>query len=213
MWLSRVRPSWQTRSPPIISTALLTRSSPSLPALYLNLASGSQKFTIDGETKATSPLPNFTWTGTATVTVTGGSGGSSTASGAIAAPATGPVLETQFVSVFGANQYTPSLSALSALNYQAIPLSIALNEYLPPTGFRTRLYAFNHPGKKVGTSRGQNKGRASGINTLSSKVYTRGVFHSTKIYTWTHKPPKVGIVTGVVPVKTNIERFDDNLIR
>ena len=105
-----------------IPDAIITIS----PRSSLNLANGSQKITITGQTLATSPLPNYTWTGTATVTVTGGS---STARSpvAVAAPATGPVLATQFVSPFGANQYTPSLTALSALNYQPIPLSVALS--------------------------------------------------------------------------------------
>ncbi len=47
--------------------------------------------------------------------------------------------------------------------------SVALQQYLPPQGFRQRIYSFNHPGKTIGpylTSRGQNKGGASGINTL-----------------------------------------------
>ena len=75
----------------------------------------------------------------------------------------------------------------------------------PPPGFRARLYSFNHPGKKIKANRGQNQGRASGINTLSSKVYTRGVFHAQKIYTWTHKTAKVGNVTGVVPLQTKTQ--------
>ena len=185
------------------------------PRSALNLPSGSVKITIAGKTLTSSPLPNFTWTGSATVTVTGGTGGggSGSATGAAAAPATGPVLETQFVSPFGANQFSPSITAFSALNYQALPLSVAINEYLPPTGFRARLYAFNHPGKKVGISRGQNQGRASGINTLASGVFSRGVFHAKKIYTFTHKAPKVGNVTGVVPIQARLERFDDNLLR
>ena len=185
------------------------------PRASLALPSGSQKFTISGLTLATAPQPLFTWTGTATITVTGGTGGGgSGSSGAgVAAPATGPVLETQFVSPFGANQFTPSLSALSALNYQAIPLSVALNEYLPPVGFRTRLYSFNHPNRKIQANRGQNQGRASGINTLSSKVYSRDVFHPTKIYTFTHKTAKIGNTTGVLPLQARVERFDDNLIR
>ena len=184
------------------------------PRSALALANGSQPFTITGKTLATSPLPNFTWTGTATVNVTGGSGGGSgSATGAIAAPATGPVLQTQFVSPFGANQFTPSLSALSALNYQAIPLSVALAEYLPPPGFRARLYSFNHPNRKIQVNRGQTTGRASGIHTLSSKVFTRGVFHPTKIYTINHKTAKIGDTTGVLPLKARVERFDDNLLR
>ena len=36
---------------------------------------------------------------------------------------------------FGANQYTPSLTALSALNYAPIPLSVALSQYLSRAWF------------------------------------------------------------------------------
>jgi hypothetical protein len=185
------------------------------PVSALALPNGTTTITITGKTLATSDLAGFTWTGTATVNVTGGTGGgggSSSSGAGIAAAATGPVLETQFVSPFGANQFTPSVTAFSALNYAPLPLSVAINEYLPPTGFRARLYAFNHPGKKVGTNRGQNTGRASGINTLSSKVFNRSVFHPQRVVTIKHKTAKIGIVSGVVPIQEKVERFDDNLL-
>ncbi len=189
-----------------IPDAIITIS----PRTALNLSNGSQKFTITGLTLSSSPLPNYTWTGTATVTVTGGSNSVTTA--AAAAPATGPVIATQYVSPFGANQYTPSLTALSALTYQPIPLSVALAEYLPGPGFRARLYSYNHPNRKIQANRGQNKGRASGINTLSSHVYSRGKFHAQKTYTWTHDAAKVGDVTGgVLPLQSRTQTFDDNL--
>lgn len=190
-----------------IPDAIITIS----PRSALNLSNGSQKFTVTGQTLSSSPLPNYTWTGTATVTVTGGS--SSVTTSVAAAPATGPVIATQYVSPYGANQYTPSLSALSALTYQPIPLSVALAEYLPAAGFRARLYSYNHPNKKIQANRGQNKGRASGINTLSSKVFTRGAFHAQKNYTWTHKTAKVGDVKGILPLQSRTQSFDDDLIR
>ena len=113
---------------------------------------------------------------------------------AAVAPATGPVLETQYISPFGANQYTPSITALSALNYQPIPLSVALNEYLPPPGFRARLYSFNHPGKKIrGQPRPEQGPGQRHQHPLAARVFTRGVFHAQKIYTYTHKTAKVGI--------------------
>jgi hypothetical protein len=194
-----------------IPDAIITIS----PVSALALPSGTTTITITGAMLSTSPLAGDTFTGTATVTVTGGTGGgggSSSSGAGVAAAATGPVLETQFVSPFGANQFTPSLTAFSALNYAPLPLSVAINEYLPPTGFRARLYAFDHPGKKVGTSRGQNQGRASGINTLASGVFSRGVFHPQRIFTIKHKTAKIGIVSGVVPIKERVETFDDNLL-
>ena len=148
------------------------------PRSALNLANGSRTFTITGKTLATSPLPNFTWTGTATVTVTGGSGGSGPAVRGRRRSRDRPGPRDPVRLTFGANQYTPSLSALSALNYQPIPLSVALNEYLPPPGFRARLYSFNHPGKKVEDQPRPETGRASGINTLSSQVFNRSLFHA-----------------------------------
>jgi hypothetical protein len=194
-----------------IPDAIITIS----PVSALNLPNGTTTITITGQTLATSDLAGFTWTGTATVNVTGGTGGgggSSSSGAGIAAAATGPVLQTQFVSPFGANQFTPSITAFSALNYAPLPLSVAINEYLPPVGFRARIYAFNHPGKKVGTNRGQNTGRASGINTLSSKVFNRSVFHPQRVVTIKHKTAKIGIVSGVVPIQEKVERFDDNLL-
>jgi hypothetical protein len=192
-----------------IPDAIITIS----PRSLLNLSNGSQKFTVTGQTLANSPLPNYTWTGTATVTVSGGSSSVTTSAGA--APATGPVIATQFVSPFGANQYTPSLSALSALTYQPIPLSVAMAEYLPGPGWRARLYEANHPKAKIKASRGQNlaKGRGT-VSTLSAKIFDRGAFHAQKTYSWTHKAPKVGDLTGgVLPIQSRKQTFDDNLIR
>ena len=192
-----------------IPDAIITIS----PRAALNLPNGTNTITITGKTLATSTLPNFTWTGSASVAVTGGS---VTPVVPISGVPSGPVLTTTFVPTFGANQYTPSIAALSALNYQPIPLSLALAQFLPPDGFRQRIYSFNHPGKRVGptlVSRGQNKGRASGINTLSSKVFNRSRFHAQKTYGWTPKAPKLGIVSGIIPVQqSKRQTFHDTLI-
>ncbi len=196
-------------NPDGIPDAIITLS----PRTLLGLQNGLDTFTISGPTLPGSPLPNFTWTGTATITVTGGT--VTPIISGIAGVPTGPNLETEFISPYGANQYTPSLTELSAFNYQPIPVSLALAQFLPPQGFRQRIYSFNHPGKKVGpflTSRGQNTGRASGINTLSSKVYDRSRFHASKDYNFTHKAPKVGILKGVIPSQGTREHFGDNLI-
>ncbi len=90
---------------------------------------------------------------------------------------------------------------------------MALNEYLPRTGFRPGYTPSTIRARRSGTSRGQNQGRPAASIPSRSKVFNRGASIPQKIYTWTHKPPKVGIVTGVVPIKANTERFDDNLIR
>jgi hypothetical protein len=180
------------------------------PRALLNLQNGAQKITITGQTLASSPLAGFTWTGTATVTVTGGT--NVPVAGVVASAATGPVLSTTFVSPFGANQFTPSLSAFSALNYAPLPLSVALDEYLPTPGFRARLFLANHPNRKIKLNRGQNTGRASGINTLSSHVFNRSLFHAQKTYSYVHKTATIGNTSGVIPLQLRRETFGDNSI-
>jgi hypothetical protein len=200
-------PNTANHHPNNIPDAIITIN----PRSALRLANGVQVITITGRMLATSDLAGFTWTGSATVTVTGGS--VTPVVSLSAAPATGPVTETTFVPTFGANQYTPSIADLSTLNYQPIPLSVALAEYTPSPGFRARLYLYNHPHATIKANRGQNTSFADGINTLSSRVYNRSRFHAQKLYTWTHGRHKIGIVSGVVPTQLNTERFADNLIQ
>jgi hypothetical protein len=183
------------------------------PRAALNLANGVTTITITGQTLSSSPLAGFTWTGTATVTVTGGS--VTPVINGLAGTPRGPNTITNFIAPFGANQYTPSLTDLSAFNYQPIPTSVALAQYLPPQGFRQRIYAFNHPGKTVGPfliNRGQNNGRATGINTLSHTVYNRSRFRPQRNYNFTHKGPKVGLIKGVIPTQLTRQHFGDNLL-
>jgi len=183
------------------------------PRSKLNLSPGTVTFVVTGKTLATSPIPNMTWTGSATVTVTGGT--STPVVSVVAGVPTGPVLQTEFISPFGANQNVPSLAQLSALSYQPIPLTVALQQFGPSPGFAQRNYSYYHPGKNLGpryTSRGQNKGSADGIHTLSSKVFDRSHFHAQKVYIWTHKAPKAKILKGVVPVQSKTGGFVDNLL-
>ena len=194
---------------PNVPTAIITIS----PVSALNLPVGVDTITISGQMLPGSPLFGQTWTGSAQVTVTGGP--TPPPFFGVAGVPTGPSLITNFVSAFGANQYTPSLTALSAFNYQPIPVSLGLQQFLPPQGFRQRIYSFNHPGKTSGpflTNRGQNRGRASGINTLSSKVYDRSRFHAQRNYNYTHKGPKVGLLKGVLPIQGTRVHYNDNLI-
>ncbi len=188
-------------------TAIITIN----PRAALGLTNGVHVITVTGKTLASSPLPNYTWTGTATVTVSGGS--VTPVVTPVASLARGPSTETTFTSVYGPNQYTPSITALSALNYTPIPLTVALAQFLPPQGFRQRIYSYNHPGKTLGSlNRGQTHTRATGVYTLPSRVFNRSRFHAQKVYTWTHKPPKSGgVLTGVIPTQVKTQRFDDNL--
>src|SRR5262249_26786336 len=151
---------------------------------------GSQPFTADGDSRSDfiAGAPGYDVTQTTTNLLQGGAQVVQTAfvtvpalnvtpptpppppgggtGGQIAGVARGPVNFTTSVSTFGPNQYPPSLPALSMFNSQPIPLSVALAQFLPPQGFRQRIYSYNHPGKTAGpflTNRGQNKGRAGGI--------------------------------------------------
>ena len=68
---------------------------------------------------------------------------------------------TNFIPPLGTS-FVPTVSALSAFNYAPIPLSVALQQYLPPDGFIQRDYAYNHPGKTLPPTleeRGQNQSR------------------------------------------------------
>ncbi len=192
-----------------IPTAIITIN----PVSALNLPVGLDTITISGQMLPSSPLFGQTWTGTAQVTVTGGP--TPPPFFGVAGVPSGPNLLTNFVPPFGANQYTPSLTNLSTFNYQPIPVSVALEQFLPPQGFRQRIYSYNHPGKTIGpflTNRGQNTGRALNVFTLSSKVFDRSRFHGQRNYNYTHKGPKVGLLKGVIPTQGTRAHYDDNLI-
>ncbi len=118
----------------------------------------------------------------------------------------GTFVPTNYIPPLGTN-FVPTLTALSALNYAPIPERVAIQQYLPPDGFKQRIYAYNHPGKKLPPTleeRGQTQSLktygSSGVWTLGSKVFTRGRFHPGKTYQWTH--------TGrVVPVQLKREKY------
>ena len=125
-------------------------------------------------------------TPTPTPTPTIGSGASS---GAVLP---GTFVPTNYIPPLGTS-FVPTVTALSALNYAPIPLKVALQQYLPPDGFVQRIYAYNHPGKRLPPTleeRGQTQSLktfgSSGVWTLGSKVFTRGRFHPGKTYQFTH---------------------------
>ncbi len=190
-----------------IPDAIITIS----PRANLKLTSGAQTIRISGQTLSSSPLPNQTWGGSASVTVTGG-GSSGPSFTSVAGVTSGPVTQTTFNSVYGNNQFTPSLAQLSAYNYQPIPVSVGLAQFMPPLGFRERMYSFTHPGKHlkgVQYNRGQNHRIARGINQLTSHVFDRGVFHPQRNYRWTHRSPRVGVFSGVLPIQTTTQTYND----
>ncbi len=180
------------------------------PRSALNLTNGTQNMTVSGSILSTSPLAGFTWKGTAQVTVSGGISPTPTPSPSLVAVAPpGPVTSTTYNPPFGASQFVPTISQFSTYNYAPIPLSVAMQQYLPPPGFNERIYAFNHRGqhlKNYLTLRGQ---AATGIFMekeprilLNGKVYDRSRFHSGKALSYTHRAPNIGsIYKGVVPVQ------------
>jgi hypothetical protein len=59
---------------------------------------------------------------------------------------------------------------------------------------------------------GWNDGRASGINTLSRRVFNRSRFHAQRNYDYTHKGAKLGLIKGVIPTQLTRAHFGDNLL-
>ena len=167
--LPRPRPSYRTPTRPTtlngIPDAIITISPRSV-------AQAAQRHCRRSRSAArrspTSPLPNFTWTGTATVTVTGGS--STPVVSGSPAPATGPghsrPRSSRPSGPISTRRRSPSSRPSITSRSRC---SVALQQYLPPPGFRQRIYSFNHPGKHVGP---QTRPRPEyglgprGINTL-----------------------------------------------
>ena len=118
------------------------------PRSALNLATGVRTITITGQTLATSPLPNETWTGSATVTVTG-------SSSAAAAPQParrgrgrpGARDDLQFA-VRRQPVHAVDLAALG-LQLRPDPADRGLAAVSARPGLHERIYAFNHPGKHL----------------------------------------------------------------
>lgn len=145
----------------------------------------------------------------------GGGGGGSTISNGASAPAYLPGLFTPptLVNPLGTS-FVPTVTSLSTFNYAPIPLSVAMQQYLPPNGFRQRIYAYQHPGKKVypsliGRTRTNsgNSTTSSGRWTLGTKVFTRGAIQQGKTYQWTHKNVLNGTIARVVPAQLSRERY------
>jgi hypothetical protein len=144
----------------------------------------------------------------------GGGGGGSTVGGFVTSSIPPGVFKPPtFIPPFGTS-FVPKISDLSALNYAPLPLNVALNQYLPPNGFRQRLYLWEHPGSKVYPPLGgrtmNNSGRTYkplGVWTLGSRVFTRGRFHAGNSIAWTHSDLHGHTPGRVVPEQLVRERF------
>ena len=140
----------------------------------------------------------------------GGGGGGGSVGSSASAPAYLPGLYVppSYIPPLGSS-FVPTLASLSTFNYAPLPVSVAMQQYLPPDGFRQRIYAYNHPGKGVwppltGRTLTHSKKEfgSSGVKTLGSSVFTRGSFHPGKTYTWTHKNLHNGTQGRIVPVQS-----------
>jgi hypothetical protein len=60
----------------------------------------------------------------------------------------GLVTPAQFVPQFGPTHFTPPFYVLSRLDYQAIPVHVAIQQYLPAPGYAERLQTYFHPSKR-----------------------------------------------------------------
>lgn len=180
------------------------------PRSALNLTNGLQNMTVSGSILSTSPLAGLTWNGVAQVTVTGAPTPTPSPSSALVAVAPpGPITSTTYNSTFGASQFVPTISQFSAYNYAPIPLSVAMQQYLPPPGFNERIYQFNHRGQHLKNYLTLRGPAATGIFMekqprlfINWRVYDRSRFHPGKALTYTHRAPNIGnVYKGVVPVQ------------
>lgn len=176
------------------------------PRSSLGLPAGTSTFVVSGRTRATAPASNQPWIGTTQINTGGGGGGGGGSGGVSAPPQIGAVSSPILASHFGSS-FTPSVAEMSRFNYAPIPLRMAMEQYLPPAGFRRRIMAYH--GVKV-PSRMPNMSRndwsGSGVNTLGRKVFTRGQFHPGKEKQWVHP-------TRVVPVQLQAQKFANRQIR
>ncbi|AMV38997.1 beta strand repeat-containing protein [Planctomyces sp. SH-PL62] len=186
-----------TADPANANQAIITIS----PRSSLNLPSGASTIVVSGLTLPTAPAPSQQWTASAPITTGGGGGGGGGGSGGVAAPIPPGVFSpSTYVSHFGSS-FVPTISALSQFNYAPIPVNVALNQYLPPAGFRQRLQAYRGlkiHGRMQNGSRNDDTG--SGIWTLGRSVFNRGRFHNGETYKWVHQG-------RVVPIQNKVQKI------
>ena len=167
------------------------------------LTNGTTTLTISGRTLATSANAGKTFTGSQTVVVSGATTGVVTPPGQIVATnplPVGTITPSSFVPQFGPDRYTPTLAALSRFNYKAIPLRVAVAQYQPAPGFKSRFDQYFFPKKFVHQFGSKYQYSGHGVSTLGRGVFTRGKFKPGKTIKFTHKVP-------VVPVNRQTEVY------
>jgi hypothetical protein len=170
------------------------------PRSNIGLTTATTTFTISGQTLASSPNANKTWTGTAAITV----------SGAPPTPPVGPVgfappigliPPTTFVAPYGPGRFSPAVSTLSRLDYKAIPFRIAMQQFLPPPEFRQRMLNFFFPREfhfnRRTSSRHFDKG--GGVYTNGQHTFDTSKYHDHKVVTFNHH-------VQVIPTNRQTER-------
>ncbi|WP_406699493.1 integrin alpha [Singulisphaera sp. Ch08] len=157
---------------------------------------------LTGNTLSSAPNSNVGFRGTAQILVSGGVNPNPPATGTTGTGVLlGLIPQTTFTPQFGADHYVPPASALSRLNYKAIPRAVAYQQYMPGRGWALRLYNFAHPQKLSRVPSGtQNSLRGPLPLTLSKSVFTRSKYHKNQSIEFTHNNP-------VIPTNRQTERF------
>jgi hypothetical protein len=178
-----------------IPDAIITIS----PRSNLNLTTTTTTLTITGLTRATGANANKTWGGTASILVTGAA--------PPFVPGTTPGVVSSVVPLattlqlqFGPDVYVPPVSALSAYNYKTIPLGVAVNQYLPATGFRARISQYFFPRSHIDQFGSRKELSGARTSTLGRAVFTRGKFKPGKTISFTHE-------VRVIPVQEQHQTF------
>lgn len=172
------------------------------PRSRLNLNSTITTFTLTGRTLATAPNSNVGFLGTAQILVSGGVNPNPPVVGAGGTGVLiGSIPKTSFTPQFGADHYVPPTSALSKLNYKAIPRAVAYQQYMPGRGWALRLQNFAHRRSLSRVPSGTQNSLAGPLPlTLDREVFTRSRYKGKRPIEFTHKNP-------VIPTNRQTERF------
>ncbi len=170
------------------------------PRSDIGLLNSTTALSISGRTRSTSVGGSRVFSGTAAITVSGGGGGGGGGgTGSFATPR-GFFFPTQFIPPLG-ERLVPQLTTLSRLDYKAIPLRVAINQYKPERGFRLRQSNFFGRTKIGRDISSRHDDRGDGVKTLGRDVFTRGFFKPGKKVVFTH-PERV------IPTYRQTERFN-----
>ncbi|WP_159452153.1 beta strand repeat-containing protein [Singulisphaera sp. GP187] len=163
------------------------------PRSRIGLKSTDTTFNLTGNTLPTAGNPNTGFLGTAQIVVSGGiNPNPPTVSTGGTGVLIGSIPKTSFTPQFGADHYVPPTSALSRLNYKAIPRAVAYQQYMPGRGWALRLFNFAHPKNLTRVPSGKQNSLAGRLPlTLDESVFTRSKYKKAKSIEFTHKNPVI----------------------